>query len=130
MTFQQKKWLIRLVVALVIGFAAIGAWKRYGVRQEDGLVSGNGRIEATEIDISARTAGRIKEILVREGDFVKAGQVVAHMDTDVLEAQLREAEARLQQAQSDAAVTRSQLVQRESEKKAALAFVRLREAEL
>jgi len=130
MTFQQKKWLIRVVVALVIGLAAIGAWKRYGDRQEDGLVSGNGRIEATEIDIAARTAGRIKEILMREGDFVKAGQVVAHMDTDVLEAQLREAEARLQQAQSDAAIARSQLVQRESEKKAALAFVRQREAEL
>jgi len=30
MTFQQKKWLIRVVVALVIGLAAIGAWKRYG----------------------------------------------------------------------------------------------------
>ncbi|OPY84626.1 MAG: putative efflux pump membrane fusion protein [Syntrophus sp. PtaU1.Bin208] len=129
MKFQQKKWLIRIVVILVIGVVAALAWQRYGIRQDEGLASGNGRIEATEIDVSAKNAGRIKDIRVREGDFVKAGQVVALMDTDVLEAQLREAEAKLQQAQSDTATARSQLLQRESEKAAAMAVVRQREAE-
>jgi len=130
MTSQQKKWLTIAAGALVIGGLAVFAWQRFGARQDEGLASGNGRIEATEIDVAAKTAGRVKEILVREGDFVKAGQVVALMDTDVLEAQLREAEAKLQQAQSDVATARSQMVQRESEKVAALAVVRQREAEL
>ncbi|SEM09923.1 ABC-type multidrug transport system, ATPase component [Syntrophus gentianae] len=121
--------MIRSVVILVIGVVAVLAWQRYGVRRDEGLASGNGRIEATETDVSAKSAGRIKEILVREGDFVKAGQMVALMDTDVLEAQLREAEAKLQQAQSDTATARSQLLQRESEKVAAMAIVRQREAE-
>ncbi len=129
MKFQQKKWLIRAVVILVIGVVAVLTWQRYSVRRDEGLASGNGRIEATEIDVSAKNAGRIKEIRVREGDFVKAGQVVALMDTDVLEAQLREAEAKLQQAQSDTATASSQLLQRESEKAAAMAIVRQREAE-
>jgi HlyD family secretion protein len=40
-----------------------------------GLASGNGRIEAVEIDVATKTPGRIKEILVNEGDFVTAGQV-------------------------------------------------------
>jgi HlyD family secretion protein len=61
---------------------------------------------------------------VREGDFVTAGQVVALMDTDVLNGQLREAEAQLQRAQSTAATARSQLVQRQAEKAAAQAVIR------
>ena len=77
-----------------------------------------------------RTPGRVKDILVREGEFVTAGQVVALMDTEVLEAQHRQAEAQLKQAQSAVETARSQLVQRESEKEAVLALVRQREAEL
>ena len=48
--------------------------------------------------MSTKSPGRIREILVNEGEFVTAGQVLALMDTDVLEAQLREAEAQLSRA--------------------------------
>lgn len=37
-----------------------------------GFISGNGRIEATEIDISTTLAGRVIEISVNEGDIVVA----------------------------------------------------------
>ena len=131
MTEQHKKWLIKAVVALVVGILAVVTWQKYGVhRKDDGLVSGNGRIEAVEIDIAAKTPGRIKDILVEEGDFVTAGQVVALMDTEVLDAQRREAEANLQQAKSAVVTALSQLAQRESEKAAAIAVVAQREAEL
>jgi HlyD family secretion protein len=39
----------------------------------DGIASGNGRIEAVEIDVAAKTAGRITDILARDGGFVTAG---------------------------------------------------------
>jgi HlyD family secretion protein len=61
----------------------------------EGIVGGNGRIEAIEIDVSAKSPGRIRDIVADEGDFVKAGQVVAHMDVDVLNAQRSEAQAQL-----------------------------------
>ncbi|MGE5669227.1 MAG: HlyD family secretion protein, partial [Betaproteobacteria bacterium] len=106
-------------------------WQHYRSGDRDvGIVSGNGRIEAVEIDVAARTAGRLKEIPVQEGEFVKAGQVVAVMDTEVLEAQRRQAEAQLQQGQIAVATARSQLAQRESEKAAAEAAVSQREVEL
>ncbi|MCX5870018.1 MAG: HlyD family efflux transporter periplasmic adaptor subunit [Deltaproteobacteria bacterium] len=95
----------------------------------DNFSSGNGRIEAVEIDIAAKTAGRIKAILVMEGDFVTAGQVVATMDTEVLEAQRREAEAHLRKAQSGVETVHSQVEQRQSEKAAALALMAQRQAE-
>jgi HlyD family secretion protein len=101
-----------------------------GPDDSQGIASANGRIEATEIDVAAKNAGRIEAILVDEGDFVTAGQVVAQMDTDVLQAQLRQAEAQVRQAQSAIATARSQLVQRQSEKEAAEALVVQRLAEL
>lgn len=131
MTEQQKKWLIRVVGALVIVVLAVVAWQRYGAnRKDDGLVSGNGRIEAVEIDIAAKTPGRIKNILVKEGDFVTAGQVVALMDTEVLDAQRREAEANLQRAQSAVANAQSQVAQQVAEEAVARAVVAQREAEI
>ncbi len=131
MTGRQKKWLITAAGVLAIGILAMVVWQRYGGnKKETGLASGNGRIEAVEIDVAAKTAGRVKDILVREGDFVRSGQAVALLDTEVLDAQLREAKAQLQHAQSAVAIARSQTVQRESEKAAAMAVVRQREAEL
>lgn len=131
MTVQWKQWMIIVAGLLVMGMLGVVVWQKFAGNDRDrGLVSGNGRIEAVEIDIAAKTAGRIKDILAREGEFVTAGQKVAMMDTEVLEAQLRQAEAELQKARDSVATTRSQLVQRQSEKAAALALVRQREAEL
>lgn len=130
MTARQKKRFIRAAVVLVIGVLAVLAWQRYGVNdQYEGLASGNGRIEATEIDVAAKIAGRVSAILVNEGDFVTAGQVVARMDTATLQAQLRQAQAQLRQAQSAVETARSQLAQSESEKAAAQAVVLQRQAE-
>ena len=131
MTKQQKKWVMRAGWLLVLAILGAVAWQKFGAEGKDnGLASGNGRIEAVEIDIAAKSAGRVKDILVREGEFVTAGQVVARIDTETLEAQLRQAEAEQQQALSSVATAQSQLAQRVSEKGAALAVVRQREADL
>jgi len=94
------------------------------------FISGNGRIEATEIDVAAKLGGRITEIFVNEGDFVHSGDVLAQMQIDVLEAQRNE--ARAYQAQAENAVTsaEAQVAVRRSELAAARAVVVQREAEL
>ena len=96
----------------------------------EGIASGNGRIEAVEIDIAAKTAGRIRDIVAEEGQLVKAGDVVAHMDTETMRAQLAEAEAQLAQAINNVQIAETQVSQRQSERASAMATVRQREAEL
>lgn len=132
MTPQRRtSWLVRAAVALGIAALAAFAWHRFAPRGDaDNLASGNGRIEAVEIDVASRTAGRVKEIRVAEGEFVKAGQVVAVIDPDVLDAQRRQAEAQAHQAESSVATARSVLAQRESDKAAAQALVAQREVDL
>ncbi len=131
MTGQQNKWLIRIAVLLVLSFIGAFSWQKFASHGKDkNLVSGNGRIEAEETDIATKTSGRVKDILVNEGEYVSSGQVVAVMDVTVLEAELREAEANLRKAVASVATSRSQMKQRLSEKKAAEALLAQRETEL
>lgn len=93
---RLTKWLL---AALVIAIAGGYAW--YRLRPPGlpaGFVSSNGRIEAIEIDLASKYAGRVEQVLVREGDIVDAGQVVARMDTRELLAQLHQAQAQQRQA--------------------------------
>ncbi|MHA1564913.1 MAG: HlyD family secretion protein [Alphaproteobacteria bacterium] len=126
-----KKILILALVAVVIGVTAWAAWKATNQNgQEDALVSGNGRIEATEIDTATKFAGRVVDIFVREGDFVKAGQVVAQMQSNVLEARLEEARANRQEAIQAVAIAKAQVAMRQSDVAAAQAIVVQRQAQL
>ncbi len=121
-----------IVALLALAAAGVAGWKFYQQKHSDtgNIASGNGRIEATEIDVAAKRAGRIKSLLVDEGDFIRAGQVVGYMDTDEQEAHLRELEAQLEQARNNVIIARSRLAQRESEKAANVAVVCQRQAEL
>ncbi|MBJ6725466.1 HlyD family secretion protein [Geomesophilobacter sediminis] len=130
MTTQRRKAVIAVAAVIVIGIAGTIAWEKYAGRGDgNGLVSGNGRIEATEIEVAAKSPGRVREIVAKEGDFVAAGQIVASMDTETMEAHLRQAQAQLRLARQAVATAESQLAQRVSEKRAVLALVRQREAE-
>ncbi|WP_206681900.1 HlyD family secretion protein [Mesorhizobium sp. NZP2298] len=76
-----------LIFVLIVAAGAGGAWYWWQSQQgklPDGLVSGNGRIESDEVDISAKSAGRVRDVLVEEGDLVSAGQILARIDTTEL----------------------------------------------
>jgi HlyD family secretion protein len=87
-----------LVVVVVVAGAAFYWWQHSRSQLPLGIVSGNGRIEADEIDVDTKFAGRISEMLADEGDMVKAGQVLARMDTQDLAASLKKSDAQVQQA--------------------------------
>lgn len=128
-----RNWLVRSAWAAVLITIASAIASQYYTRSHngyEGIASGNGRIEGVEVDIAARAPGRISEILVNEGDLVHAGQLVARMDRASLQAQIRQAEAQLQQAQNAVATAHSQVAQRESDKASAEAAVAQRQVDL
>jgi HlyD family secretion protein len=92
-------WLAAALVLLILAGGGYGWWKAHRPLLPPGFASGNGRLEANVIDIDTKFAGRIARLLVEEGDMVRAGQVVAMMDTRDLEAQLGQTEAQIRQAQ-------------------------------
>jgi HlyD family secretion protein len=98
----RRRWLrVALALAVLVGGAgaAFYWWQHSQSQLPPGIAWGNGRIEADEIDIDTKFAGRIAEMLADEGDMVKAGQIVARMDTQDLAVSLKKAEAQVQLAQ-------------------------------
>jgi len=80
----------------------------------DGIVKTNGRIEATQVDVSAKYPGRLADISVDEGDSVTQGQVVGHITSPEYEAQLRAAKANVQRAKDTLAGAEANIAQRNS----------------
>ncbi|SEJ79517.1 HlyD family secretion protein [Achromobacter sp. NFACC18-2] len=123
--------LIPLIAIAVLAAAGYYGWRMLAdTGPGAAFISGNGRIEATEIDVATKLAGRVQEVLVTEGDFVSPGQPLARMQIDTLQAQREEARAQHQQAVNGAASAAAQVAQRESDKRAAEAVVVQRESEL
>ena len=126
-----KKVLIWAAIAVVVAVIAVVAWiKLKPSGPGKGFVSGNGRIEATEIDVATKLGGRVQDIMVNEGDFVQAGQLLAQMQIDVLDAQRDEARAQSRQAVTAVASAEAQVAARKSDTVAAQAMVVQRESEL
>jgi HlyD family secretion protein len=127
---SKRYWLIS-IAALALAMAAYALWQQRGSADlGPGFVSGNGRVEATEIDVATRLAGRVRSISVRQGDYVVEGQSVAQMDDEPLHAQQREAQAQQRRAQHARATADAVVLQREQARKTALAIVAQRVSEL
>ena len=129
MTPQLKKIVVLATIAAVV-FAAILWVTMRPSGPGIGFVSGNGRVEATEIDVATKLAGRVVTITVNEGDFVQAGQPLAQMQVDVLDAQRDEARAKSQEAVNAVSSADAQVVARQSDAVAAQAVVGQRASEL
>ena len=124
---SRFRLILILAVLAVLGGGGFYAWKALQP-QNTAVVRGNGRIEATDIDIATKVAARIEKIFVQEGDFVHAGQLLVQMQTDTLEAQLNEARAQHDAAIHNANAAEAQVSAKESEKAAAIATVAQRQA--
>ena len=115
--FLKSNQLLILAVVVVAAGAFLG-WKylqgrKYAVPK--GIASGNGRVEAKLVDATAKEPLRVKDILVDEGDLVQPGQVLVHLDTVTLDAQLAEARANVAAAKQQLAVVNAAIAKSKSQ---------------
>jgi HlyD family secretion protein len=120
---QRRRWwqtrAAALALLLITATGGIG-WLRWYQGQNQlpaGIAYGNGRLEADEIDIDTKFAGRIAQLFVDEGDLVQAGQVVAMMDTRDLAASLKKSEALVSQAERSLDEAKANLAQQQTQVK-------------
>lgn len=114
---RTRPWLWPVIIlVIVLGAGGLGAnwWINRPPVLPPGFAASNGRLEADQIDISTKFAGRIAKISAEEGDPVTAGQTVALIDTAELAASLSQADALVLQAARLAASARADLVQQAS----------------
>jgi HlyD family secretion protein len=80
----------------------------------EGIVKSNGRIEATQVDVSSKYAGRLAEVTVEEGSSVTQGQAIAKLTSPEYDAQLRSAKANVQKANDALAAAEAEIASRQS----------------
>ena len=88
--------------------------KLRGERFPPGIVSSNGRIEATQVNVSSKYPGRLATVTVAEGDAVTQGQTVATVTSPELDAQLKAAQADEQRAKDAEAAAEASISTRQS----------------
>ncbi|BBB91401.1 MAG TPA: HlyD family secretion protein [Methylomusa anaerophila] len=88
-----------LVAILVVG----GAW--WWIRASRMVSTDDARVKGTIVAVSAKVNGRIQNVLVKEGDHVKEGQIIAVLERQEFEAQVEQAKANLAMAQAKLAAT-------------------------
>lgn len=87
---------ILLILFIVAIFCSIGffVYKNFFAKNNDNIITGNGRVEAREVAVSAKFGGKIVELKVNEGDYVKKDQLLAVIDSRALEADIEAQKAK------------------------------------
>jgi len=115
--FQLGRKSVAVLALAILAVVAAVAAMQY-VQQPalpETIASGNGRLEATEVDIATKFAGRLSRVNAREGDDVEAGQILASVDASELEAELWQAQALVTQAQTQRSAAVAVIAHRRSE---------------
>ena len=110
-TSKRPKIPLRLVVVIVLLVAAIAVWRLFFHQPPlpDSIVALSGRIEGDDSSVAPKTAGRILEITVREGDRIQAGQIIATLDDEQVRAREQQARAALVSAQARSTSAQAQI---------------------
>jgi HlyD family secretion protein len=90
-----------LPILLVLVAAGVGYYYWQDSQKSNGKISVSGNLELTQVDLAFKVAGRITELNVREGQWVKKGDVIARLDSATLGQQLDRDQASVMAAQSN-----------------------------
>ena len=83
---MQSRGIRAIIIVLVLAVLAYAAWQTWKPHTLSVVrsITGNGVIEATEVDVTSKVAGKIQYLPFHEGDDVRAGQLIATLEADDL----------------------------------------------
>lgn len=112
-TRKTKRNPVRVIIPLILLVGVSGAVYWYFFWRQSvappNFIRVSGRIESDDAAVAVKTSGRIREITVREGDAVKAGQIIATLDDEQAAAREQQAQAAVTQAEARVQRTRQQI---------------------
>jgi HlyD family secretion protein len=122
-----------IIVAVLLAMLAAGWWfdapARFGWRKAEGAATTlYGNVDIRQVQLGFRVAGRLAEMTLEEGDSVKAGTVLARLDTRSFEDSVHANEAQV--ANADAVLKKLIVGPREAEIAQARATVAANEADV
>lgn len=88
---SQHKNILIAIAALVCTIAVVALLGYFFLSEEEEVIQG--QVEVSEYRVSSKLPGRVLRLNVKEGDFVKAGDVVAILEVPEVDAQQQSASA-------------------------------------
>ena len=109
---MMKKLIIAMAVvcALALAFYAVKSYRENARTNVPGFAHGNGRLEATEVAVATKLAGKVEAVYAKEGALVKKGDKLALMQLNVLNAEMAQAKAALAESNAQVKVRESEVV--------------------
>ncbi|MEA1227922.1 HlyD family efflux transporter periplasmic adaptor subunit [Acinetobacter sp. IRS14] len=96
---MNKKVIAVVLVVIAVVIIGFWAWKYNNKNQKDNVLTLYGNVDIRQVSLAFEQSGRIEKLLVQEGDKVKAGQVLAALNTNALHIQAKQAQAQLKAQQ-------------------------------
>lgn len=100
---MNKKVIAVVLVVIAVVIIGFWVWEYHNKNQKDNVLTLYGNVDIRQVSLAFEQSGRIEKLLVQEGDKVKAGQVLAALNTNALHIQAKQAQAQLK-AQQEAIV--------------------------
>ena len=117
-----------VICAAALAFYGVKSYRENAIYNQPGFAHGNGRLEATEVNVASKLSGRLENVFVDEGDYVKKGDKLALMQLNVLNAELAQAKAKYSQTQAQLAQSKAQVEVKKSELNAAKAMLKQKQS--
>lgn len=95
---EKKKLSILSLGAIILLLICISVFMGMGIKDRAASYTVQGSLKADEVNMNSKIAGNIEEVRVREGDRVKAGDVLIVIDSSNLQAKKIQAEGALSAA--------------------------------
>ncbi|MHA3096801.1 HlyD family secretion protein [Acinetobacter brisouii] len=113
-----KKVLVVVVIAALIGVAV---WVNYKSKNHlpEGFATSNGRLELQRLDVATLYAGRVKQLMVNEGDSVQQNAVLAQLSSEQSNSQVMAAQAGKDRAQETVSRADAEISARRQQEKVA-----------
>lgn len=96
---NKQRLIIIMATVFLLGALFGGGWWWYNSSRY--VSTDDARVDGTIVGVSSKISGKVIDVLVKEGDEVQAGQIIAKLDTRDIAAQKKKAEAALAVAQAN-----------------------------
>jgi HlyD family secretion protein len=128
---QHKRPPILVIVILLLTLAIAGWFVIQNLNHsQNGVLKASGTIEAVNVKVASELAGKVAEVMVDEGDVVKAGEVLFRLDGDMLQAQQEVAASGLDAANASIQTAQTALASAEAQYDLTLASARAQDRQL
>lgn len=108
---RPRRRIVLVAVAIILAAGVYGIWRAFFAKPgvPENIVALSGRIEGDDSAIAPKTTGRIIEIHFREGDSVKAGEIIAILSDEQIRAREQQALAAVSVAEAKSNAARDQI---------------------